>query len=173
MAILTPDMTLLGLLAAEPQHGYQLLERFNDPAQLGRVWKLSTSQLYNVLKRLERDGLIVGHETSSDSGPSRIEYMLTTAGQQRLEAWLYDPAPSPSIRRVRVEFASRLFIARALGWPSSPIIECQQAACQREYDRLRAQHASAAPGMDALMQEFMLEQLAVALRWIARCADLD
>lgn len=51
MSQFTPDETLLGSLAAEARHGYQLLECFHNPAQLGRVWHLSASQLYNVLER--------------------------------------------------------------------------------------------------------------------------
>ena len=42
-----------GIVAARARHGYQLIDCFRDTAQLGRVWDLSTSQLYAVLKRLE------------------------------------------------------------------------------------------------------------------------
>jgi len=53
MATITPDETILGLLAVRERHGYDLLDCFRDPSQLGEVWNLSTSQLYAVLKRLE------------------------------------------------------------------------------------------------------------------------
>ncbi|NJL53976.1 PadR family transcriptional regulator [bacterium] len=61
MTQLVPDEVILGLLAVEACHGYQLLDHFRSPAALGRVWNLSTSQLYAVLKRLDRLGYIAGH----------------------------------------------------------------------------------------------------------------
>ena len=94
MRHLTPDETLLGLLAAQARHGYELQECFRDPAQLGQVWSLSTSQLYAVLKRLEQQGLTAGCVTQASDAPPRTEYTLTEAGVQRLEAWLQEENPS-------------------------------------------------------------------------------
>src|ERR1044071_933268 len=114
MGSITPDETILGLLAVRARHGYELLDCFRDSSQLGEVWRLSTSQLYAVLKRLEAQGLTEGHEVTVPDAPTRTEYRLTDAGQDRLHAWLNDLAPSASINRVRVEFLSRLYIARLL-----------------------------------------------------------
>ena len=65
MTSLTPDDTLLGLLAAQAAHGYQLIHCFRDPAHLGEVWNLSVSQLYAVLKRLEQQRLIKGQQVEN------------------------------------------------------------------------------------------------------------
>lgn len=167
MSALSPDETILGLLAAQAQHGYQLLDAFSDPAQLGSVWKLSTSQLYNVLKRLEREGWIYGAEQVSDNAPPRIEYALTDAGWSVLRAWLGEPQPSASVRRIRVEFLSRLYVATRLAYPSLPIIERQRAACHAELDRLQA---AGTEGMGTLAAEFVIAQLHAVLGWIDRCA---
>lgn len=169
MPILTPDETILGLLAVQARHGYQLLECFQDTQQLGRVWNLSTSQLYNVLKRLERAGLVIGCEVTSENGPPRVEYTLSEAGQQHLKAWLYDSEPSPSIRRIRVEFLSRLFIARELKLSTFEIVHNQCQACLRERERLINERDEAQPGIDMLAIEFVIEQLDAVLRWLARC----
>ncbi len=66
---------------ATPQHGYQLLETFQNPSALGRVWKLSTSQLYAVLKRLHERGFIRGEEALSADAPPRTVYHITLSGQ--------------------------------------------------------------------------------------------
>jgi DNA-binding PadR family transcriptional regulator len=121
MSALTPDETILGLLVVQPQHGYQLLEAFHDQDRLGQVWSLSTSQLYAVLKRLERRAWIVGHQIDSENAPPRTEYATTQAGLEQLMIWLNEPHPSPSIRRVRVEFLSRLYIILHAFW-DSPLI---------------------------------------------------
>ncbi len=165
----SPDTVLLGLLAAQPRHGYQLLEVFHDPAQLGQVWNMSTSQLYAVLKRLEGQGLIAGVPVQPPDAPTRIEYHLTDAGRACLDAWLHDPQPTASIRRVRIEFLSRLYIARLLGVPTAPIVRAQKAACEDQLAALLEQQAAAAPGIGFLALEFMIAQLRTVLQWIDRC----
>ena len=72
MNSLTPDETILGLLALRPRHGYELLDCFHDSSQLGEVWRLSTSQLYAVLKRLESQALTEGHEVLVPDAPTRL-----------------------------------------------------------------------------------------------------
>lgn len=169
MSQLTPDEVLLGLLAVQPSHGYQLLEHFRDPARLGQVWNLSTSQLYAVLKRLEQQGLIVGRAIEVIDAPTRTEYMLTIDGQNRFEAWLHNSSPSSSIRRVRVEFLSRLYIARLLNQPTTAIVRYQKMACVASYQHLLAQRDQTAPGIGYLAVELQIAQLGAILQWIDRC----
>lgn len=169
MLKLTPDDTLLGLLAANSQHGYQLLDAFRDPQQLGRVWYVSTSQLYAVLKRLEQQGLIAGQQVASADAPTRTEYTLTDEGHARLRAWLDEPHPSPSLRRIRVEFLSRLYIARLLGCPTGPIIARQRATCQRRLDNLLAKRTGAPQSVSDLALEMVIAQLQAILGWLGEC----
>lgn len=169
MSILTPDTTILGLLATKAQHGYQLLEAFHDPQRLGKVWKLSTSQLYAVLKRLERQGWIRGCEQESENAPPRVEYTLTPSGQSHLHHWLNDPAPSASIRRIRVEFLSRLFVAQVLGQSVQPIIAQQRAVCLTEYLRLKSTQDGSPASIGALAEEMVITQLEAVLHWIDQC----
>jgi len=169
MTTITPDETLLGLLAAKPRHGYELLECFRDANQLGQVWNLSTSQLYAVLKRLERDKLTEGREIQVPDAPPRVEYILTEAGRERLERWLDNPHPSGSVRRVRVEFLSRLFIARSLNMPTVSIVTRQRQACQHKRAELITQREQALPGVGLLSLELAIAQMDAILRWIDRC----
>lgn len=169
MAVLAPDETVLGLLAARPQHGYELLDAFHASQALGRVWHLSTSQLYNVLKRLEREGFIDGRAIPSESGPPRTEYRLTMTGHAHLMLWLFHARPSSSIRRVRVEFLSRLYIASILRLPTAEIIRYQADACRRERHRLAA--LGSGPGMESLTTDFVIAQLDAVLAWLDRCAE--
>lgn len=166
MTSLTPDETILGILAAYAQHGYQILETFNDPQKLGRVWHLSTSQLYAVLKRLEREGWIAGRQIESENAPPRTQYAITSEGRNILEAWLNDGAPSPSIRHVRVEFLSRLYVAQLLGHSVESIITRQRLICQNERTRLLA---NAESGFGLLASDLVIAQLDAVLEWLERC----
>lgn len=169
MSALTPDETILGLLAAQAQHGYQLLEAFQDPQQLGNVWKLSTSQLYAVLKRLERQQWISGVEQPSEHAPPRVEYAITESGRLVLDRWLSTDTPSASIRRIRVEFLSRLYIAQLLNHPTEWIIDQQRAVCQAEYSRLQAAQANRLQGIGRLAADMVITQLEAVLIWIDQC----
>ncbi|MBE2194647.1 MAG: PadR family transcriptional regulator [Anaerolinea sp.] len=169
MRVLTPDTTILGLLARKTQHGYQLLEAFHDPQRLGSVWKLSTSQLYAVLKRLERQGWISGCEQESENAPPRVEYSLTPQGQSKLHHWLNDPAPSASIRHIRVEFLSRLFVAQSLRYSAQSIIDHQRAVCLAEYLRLKNAQEGSPSRFSALAAKMVLAQLEAVLDWIDHC----
>lgn len=165
----TPDETILGILAAKPQHGYQLLDHFNQPKSLGRVWSMSTSQVYAVLKRLENAGLVIGHVMEAKDAPSRIEYSITPQGRARLENWLDDPEPSPTIRRVRIEFISKLYVARLLGHKLTDIIQHQKNACRRQKQAYLDQNANGHQTMDRMVTGFIIGQLDAALAWLENC----
>jgi DNA-binding PadR family transcriptional regulator len=169
MNSITPDETILGLLAVRARHGYELLDCFRDSSQLGEVWNLSTSQLYAVLKRLESQGLTEGHEVPLPDAPTRTEYRLTNAGEARFQAWLAEPLPSASINRVRVEFLSRLYVARLLDYPTLPIVERQKAACLEKKTELIACLGKIEPGIGRLTLELVTAQLDVILQWLDRC----
>lgn len=164
MSALTPDETILGVLLAQPQHGYQLLDAFHDPQRLGKVWSLSTSQLYAVLKRLEREGWITGRQIDSANAPTRTEYAITQSGCNHVMTWLHEPNPSPSIRRVRVEFLSRLYVAHLLRLPTHAIIVQQRSVCAAERSRMLSSQDTA--GFGGLASALVIAQLDAVLGWI-------
>ena len=163
-----PDETILGILAASSQHGYQILGHFNDPKALGRIWTMSTSQIYAVLKRLEIQGLIAGSKTPSTDGPPKKEFSITPQGKITLNDWLHATNPSTSIRRIRVEFLSKLYIARLLGLPTSKIITPQIQSCQRQKQKLAKRYAEIDSEMEKVAVGFILGQLDAALSWLER-----
>src|SRR5450432_3797789 len=169
MSSITPDETILGLLAVRARHGYELLDCFSDRGQLGEVWRLSTSQLYAVLKRLESQGLTTGSLAQAADAPPRNEYTLTEAGVQRLKAWLKEEHPPASVHCVRVEFLSRLYIARLLNLPTLGIVERQKRACADRRNELLAQLNLSKPGIGLLTLELNIAQLDAIAHWIDRC----
>jgi DNA-binding PadR family transcriptional regulator len=169
---LLPDETLLGLLSAQARHGYELIDCFRDPAQLGTVWSLGTSQVYAVLKRLETKGLISGRAIESADAPTRTEYALTEAGAQRLETWLDEAEPHAAARQVRVEFLSRLYIARLLNRPTLEIVRRQKASCRQRLAARIVARESAPPGVGWLALDLEVAQLEIILDWLDRC-ELD
>ena len=77
--------------------------------------------------------------------------------------------PSASVRAVRVEFLSRLYIAELLGYPTAPIIARQRAACERRLDGLREKRADTARGVGDLALEMVMTQLEAIIDWLGVC----
>src|SRR2546425_13123890 len=84
LALTTPDLVLLSLLAEGPMHGYQAnleLERREI-----RDWaRISRPQVYYSLEKLARAGLIRASETDEPAaGPERSTYQTTAKGRVAL-----------------------------------------------------------------------------------------
>lgn len=166
MRNLVPDMIILGLLAVKPAHGYELLERFKDTEQLGRIWNMSTSQIYAVLNRLSEEGAISGETLTAKDGPPRIQYSITDKGLLKVQSWLYDPHPPTSVHRIRVMFLSRLFIADKLGMPLSSIFDQQIHACRTHYQQLSRKKQAPLSWIEELALDYVLNQLDSLLTWL-------
>ena len=166
MPVPVPDETILGLIAAQPQHGYQILAHFNASDQLAWVWNMSASQVYAVLNRLEQHGLIQGESVPQKDAPAKKQYSITPRGKQTLMDWLMTPEPSASIRRVRIEFASRIYLARLLGLPKEAIIHAQRISLEQRIAQIEERYQSTSQEMERLMTGFILGQLKTALVWV-------
>lgn len=71
---------LLLLLAEQPTHGYQLLERL-EAFDLGG----DPGGMYRTLRTLEREGFLSARTSASGGGPDRRVYRLTRAGRAGLD----------------------------------------------------------------------------------------
>lgn len=163
---IVPDEVILGLLKARPTHGYELLEYFRSSSALGRIWTMSTSQLYAVLKRLSIEGDIVGTVLDAPNAPDRVVYTVTERGDQKLESWLYDPHPSASIHRIRVLFLSRVYIANLLAASLELIITAQISSCLAQQNVINAQRLSSHSEIEQLTLDFVISQLNAAINWL-------
>ena len=87
------EIVVLGLLAEGPMHGYDLIERFRARS-MGFWAELSRASVYQVLKRLERDGHVSGKAQDGREGPDRRVFRLTKSGRDRLTEAVVDAAAS-------------------------------------------------------------------------------
>ena len=110
------EFVLLGALMSGPMHGYDIL-RFLE-ADLGPAWRVSTSQLYALLKRLESSGVVTGTMESQDTRPSKRVFSLNRVGKEAFMEWLKEP--SPYVRDLRTEFLAKLFFFRKLSLQGCP-----------------------------------------------------
>ncbi len=122
---------VLALLAAKPAHGYELRNSFEE--SVGDQWGgLNIGQLYQVLERLARDGLITSERQPQPVKPDRVMHRLTPAGQAELDRWLSEP--SVRQRGYRDDFFLKVVAAARLGDPDAlaRIFHRQRAHLLRE-----------------------------------------
>jgi len=129
---------------------------------------MSTSQVYAVLKRLEKAGLVIGKAVHSREAPSRKEYSITSVGEKKLYAWLYDPNPSPSIHWIRVIFLSKLYIADLLEMAKDEIIENQKRSCDSQHKVFSKERSKAQSSFEELVLDYILNQLDAAQDWLEK-----
>jgi DNA-binding PadR family transcriptional regulator len=175
LAVTTPDLVLLSLLAERPMHGYQAnteLERREI-----RDWaEISRPQVYYSLEKLARAGMIRSLETGEQAaGPERSSFETTAKGRAALadalerEDW--------TTQRDRPAFLTWV----ALSWQARPRVLQEQTRRRqkflenevaREKETLRSVLEEVGhPYHEAVwMVTLMIEQFKTELRWLKRLA---
>ena len=173
LALTTPDLVLLSLLAERPMHGYQAnleLERREI-----RDWAaISRPLVYYSLEKLARAGLIRSLETDKPAGgPERSTFETTAKGRGALadalerEEW--------TTQRERAPFQTWI----ALSWQARPgvfqkQIERRRSFLERELEQEKEVLRSILeevghPYHEAVwMVRFVLEQFKLELRWLKK-----
>jgi DNA-binding PadR family transcriptional regulator len=127
-----PDIAyvILGHIAASAQgiHGYQLGRLLARPGL--RLPSLRLGQLYRLLRRLERAGLVACH-VESESARLRYRFTITPQGEAHLHDWLASlHGSSGSICQqllYRLRFAERLPVTALLRLIDDAMAECRNA----------------------------------------------
>ena len=165
----SPEFALLGFLYLQPAHGYELHQRLTR--ELGTIWNVSQSETYNVLKRLEAQGLIKSRTVEQERLPPRNLLSLTRRGRSRFTTWLRTPGGS-SVRAVRLEFTTRLYFARQTGLLRLPLmVDLQVAEVRASLRQLEGLLVDmpASETYNRLGLEYQIFQRKSILDWLDEC----
>jgi PadR family transcriptional regulator AphA len=99
--------SLLGLLSLKPMSGYDMKKFVGE--SIGHFWNESYGQIYPMLKRLSRQGLVESRLQRGKGKPDRKEFSLSPKGRKHLQNWL---AMAPRFAPPRNELLLKLFFAR-------------------------------------------------------------
>jgi DNA-binding PadR family transcriptional regulator len=156
-------MSLSGALAAllldGPAHGYQLKAILE--AELGPLWSAKASQVYLVLGRMERDGLLTRRRIHQETRPDRQLLKLTPKGRHVGMSWLLEGGSSE-------EIVVRLAVAR-VALPSrlpeiAAAIRDERMSTLKE---LRALRTGSSQGFQREAVDAEIGHVSSDLRWIA------
>ena len=103
----TTEYAVLGMLGWGPASGYDLKKRFEG--SVGHFWSESYGQIYPILARLAAEGLAERRLERQKGKPDRYVYSITAEGEQRLGAWLGEPAREQGFRS---ELLLKIFFGR-------------------------------------------------------------
>src|ERR1700735_2556468 len=161
---------LLGLLAKEPAHGYELKLALEQT--FGAAYPSpNIGQIYVTLKRLEVDGLVRSQDVEQTTRPNKRVYELTPAGREALRVWVEEPNEG---RRVRDDFFVKLILAPMAGLADRIELMNRQRrhylGIMRSLTQLQASTESAdTPGR--LLIEGAILHLQADLDWLERCQE--
>lgn len=165
------SLAFLGLVEARPGHGYELKQWHDE--HFGAAKPLAYGQVYAMLSRLARDGLIEMVGVENGSGPSRKQFRGLPGGRKRVIAWLMttDAAASAS----RTNLFAKVVIALLLGEDATRILNAQRSALLDVMRQLtRAKQGAAL--LDVLAYDHALLRVKADLRWVdlaeARLTDV-
>lgn len=162
---------ILGLIAGcdAGAHGYQL--KLDCDSRYRELWTFSFGQLYRILDRLEREGLISGTAHVQATRPTRRVYRITPSGRQALDQWLSLP-PSDEIPSLPDELSVRLLFLSHRREEAAAVIQNQRATDRNLLARLTRRRSLLEKSRDtSLMERLLLLQGDMRLR--AEMAWLD
>jgi DNA-binding PadR family transcriptional regulator len=174
---------ILGLLAAKPMAGYDLMKIFNKSIRF--FWSAQTSQIYRELDAMAAEGLIHDEEERQRGRLVKTIYAISPKGSDELARWLGDGAVEPS--SARNPFLLRLFFQAAGGVDSvRTLVEARKNQAEANIAELREILAGAIPEYSGAAKstleilcwsqtvEFGLAQYKAEVRWAeAFLAKLD
>lgn len=161
---------LLGLLAAGPQHGYELKHAHDQ--RLPQARPLAFGQVYATLGRLERDGLVVAAGTDRAAGPDRTAYELTDAGHRELDEWLV--AVEPPAPYVTSALLAKVMVAVFAAGPdrARTYLVAQREAHVSRLRELTARKTDPDAGpADVIAADYAINHLDADLRWLTTTLD--
>src|SRR3954466_8414158 len=152
---------LVGLLEAEPRHGYELKRMYDE--RFGTSQPVKFGQVYATLARLRRDGLVDISAVEAGGGPDRKLYLVTPTGVADLERWLSETERPETFGRKAL--FTKVVLALMSGRSAAAILDAQRAvhlSAMRELtDRKRGGDV-----LDALASDLELLHLEADLKWI-------
>jgi PadR family transcriptional regulator, regulatory protein AphA len=163
------EYPVLGILALGEAHGYNICRRLSE--EVGSIWRLGKSQVYALLIRLERDGLVVHERLGQENLPAKNIFSLTPMGEEVFKEWVRTPVHH--VRDMRLEFLTKLWFARQ----ASPVrerhlIEKQLAACREKAEVLARLQDSCGNQVEGLSIAFRLTVIKAAVSWLEDLLDL-
>ena len=166
------EHAVLGLLAIEPRHGYELAKEFSPDTTIGDIVHLESGMLYAHLKKLEREGWVDSELEPQEARPARKVFKLTESGQAELQRWIAEPVDKT--RDIRLEFLLKLYLALQTEPETvERLVREQQAICDQFIRSLEDQIQAETDEFRTLVLDMRLAQNRALSRWLEKAMEIE
>ena len=157
------EYVVLGSLMSGARHGYEIMQFLGSA--LDATWRVSTSQLYVLLKRLEEEGCLESFSESHGTRPPKRVFNLTAQGRKVFLEWLSEPIEH--VRDFRMEFLCKLFFFDSLSLAGAhDLVEAQIRILEKRLDSLRSKSDQDEGGFMKLLYSFKNRNVECLLSWL-------
>jgi len=157
------EYALLGVLMSGPKHGYEIIQSLETG--MGPAWSVSTSQLYVLLKRLEKEGWVRSTFQAQETRPSKRVFSMMPLGEAKFLEWL--KSPTDHVRDLRIEFLAKLFFLRQLNLQGgSLLVQAQMTVLEQIKEGLLTKRQSEKDAYKRLVYGFRIATLGAWLTWL-------
>jgi DNA-binding PadR family transcriptional regulator len=167
-------LAVLVLLCEEPMHVYRMQQLIRERGKDEVINVTQRNNLYQMIARLERDGLIVPRASEREGNrPERVVYEITNAGRGLAVEWTREILSTPS--REFPEFPAAVSVLPVLS-PEDALEQFEKriVALDAEVARLKKETEEAAtyvPRLFLLEREYLYRQTSTELRWVRGVAE--
>lgn len=157
------EYLVLGSLMSGERHGYEIIQFLGST--LDATWRMSTSQLYVLLKRLQQEGWLSSRSKIQASRPSKRIFNLTIGGRKAFLDWL--AAPVEHVRDFRMEFLCKMFFFDHLSLPGAKdLVEEQIRVLERLSEKIRGKTGEGETRFIKLVYGFKVRTVEGLLSWL-------
>jgi PadR family transcriptional regulator, regulatory protein AphA len=151
------------MLLGGPLHGYDICRRLGEG--IGSIWKLGKSQIYALLAKMEREGLVTHERVGQDNLPAKNIFNIRPQGVQVIQEWLEQPVYH--FRDMRLEFVTKLwFVRQTLPDRERLLIEKQLGVCREKVKVFEGLKESCGNQIEALSIDFRVAVIKATVSWL-------
>jgi PadR family transcriptional regulator AphA len=163
---LSSEYALLGILMTGPKHGYEMHSYLSS--HMDQFWRLSMSQIYALLKRMEKKGMIISKAELQNNRPAKNIFFITPMGKERFLNWVYSPVNH--VRNLRIEFMAKLFFIKELKLKRAlDVIDKQSEIIHEKLHLLQDQKIKTMDEFQKALHSFKIAQTSSAIEWLKEC----
>ena len=165
--LLVGEYAVLGLLALQPMHGYEMARSF-DTQDLGEVCPIDKGLLYAYLRNVEERGLVDWSEERVGHRPPRKTYRPTDEGRTVLDRWLRRPVER--MRQARLDLLVKLYFLHRLDASAERALLARQIDVCDEYRRRLEERLPASADFERLVLQSKLSAADGTAAWLRQYA---
>ncbi|MBW1857042.1 MAG: helix-turn-helix transcriptional regulator, partial [Deltaproteobacteria bacterium] len=137
-------------------------------SHMDQFWRLSMSQLYALLKRMEKNGVVLSKGEWQNNRPAKKIFSITQTGKEGFLNWVYSPVNH--VRNLRIEFMAKLFFINELKLKrATDIIDKQIAILRETLHLLQHPKEKTMDEFQKALHSFKISQTTSAIEWLKEC----